>query len=65
MALDEADCNERSGRQEPPDRENSKGKNKGAAKKEKHQGRACLPARTLEAAPESLQKPEKQKQILA
>jgi len=66
MALDEAACNEQSGRQEPPDRGNDKGKNKNAAKRKNIRDvQVGSPARTGEAAPESFQKPEQQKQILA
>jgi hypothetical protein len=40
--LDEADCNERSGRQEPPDKEKSKGKNAAKQKTSSAREQSCL-----------------------
>lgn len=58
MALDEADCNEQSGRQESPDREKSEGKNKTQLWKSIIVVQAGLPARTWKAAAKSLKSPK-------
>lgn len=66
MALDEAGCNEQSGRREPPDREKSKDKNKYAAKEKAMSAtQAGLPARTLESTPKFFKDPKNKSKTLA
>ncbi len=67
--LDEAACNERSGRQEPPDKEKNKSKSKNKSKnaaKKKHPRRAGYLAYASGIfCAETPEKPEKQKQFIA